>query len=110
MRLSELEKMLIYNTQKGASSHTLAGIRKEIQEKQKQMMDWHQVYLDEMRRGSRGGASEADDNANASMKQLMKDNRAQSTKLTEAERREYLETLREWEEVNGRLERLNYRI
>ena len=110
MRLSELERILEYNIEKGASSHTLAQIRKDIEAKQKQVMDWHQVYLEEMRRGTGGGASESDDNARTSMKQLMKDNRAQATKLTEAERKEYLETLREWEEVNGRLERLSYRI
>ena len=68
------------------------------------------VYWEELHRGEGGGASEADANARAGMKQLMKDNRLQSTKGTIKSRAEYREELEAWEEKNGKLDRLSRRI
>lgn len=67
---------------------------------------WMSCYLEDLHRGSGGGASESDSNKKTGMKQLMKDNRAIETKPTKEQQAEYKEALQEFEEEHGKLEKL----
>ena len=67
---------------------------------------WMSCYLEDLHRGSGGGASESDANKKAGMKQLMKDNRAIETKPTKEQQAEYKEALQEFEEEHEKLEKL----
>lgn len=78
---------------------------KEVQD-QKRFEGWMGCYLEDVHRGSGGGSSESDANKATRMKALMKDNRPVDVKPTQSQLTEYKEALREWEEENGKLERL----
>ena len=67
---------------------------------------WMSCYLEDLHRGEKGGASESDSNRKTGLKQLMKDNRDIETKLTKEQQAEYKETLQEFEEEHGKLEKL----
>lgn len=67
---------------------------------------WMSCYLEDLRRGEKGGASESDSNRKTSLKQLMKDNRPVGVKPTKAQLEKYKEELTKWEEENGKLEKL----
>lgn len=68
---------------------------------------WMSCYLEDVRRGERGGASEGDANKSTSMKQLMKDNRPVDVKPNRAMNEQYRAALEEWEKENGPLDRLS---
>lgn len=109
MDLRNLYKMLDYFRAKGASQKSILSLQEEIVAKELSLeqckLDWYEVYCEEQRRGNGGGSSENADTQTFSMT----DNRVQSTKWTESERRAYFTALAEWEEKNGKLERLSKR-
>lgn len=114
-KLKVIDEMIQYNLRKGASAHSLARLRQEKKDllrihkglKEERFREWYEVYMEDKRRGEGGGASESDANARTSLKQLMKDNRAQRTKLTQQEREDYFNELKAFEEEFGALPRLS---
>lgn len=83
-------------------------ISKEIQEEQRgQIMA---AYYADTHRGSKGGSSESDSNVRAGLKQLMKDNRSQECKWTDAEKQEIKTLTEEWEAKHGKLPKLSRSI
>lgn len=70
------------------------------------LKDWMSCYLEDLHRGERGGASESDSNRKTSLKQLMKDNRPVGVKPNKAQQEEYKQALAEFEEEQGKLEKL----
>ena len=66
--------------------------------------DWYGAYLEDLHRGSGGGSSEG---SMPVPKGIMNDNRALETKPKFEERRAYKEALEEWENENGKLEKLS---
>lgn len=75
-------------------------------QKEGKLEGWMSCYLEDLHRGEKGGASESDSNRKTSLKQLMKDNRDIETKPTKEQQAEYKETLQEFEEEHGKLEKL----
>ena len=65
------------------------------------------AYNSDRHRGSKGGSSESDSNSRASIKQRMKDNRAQECRPTKTQRDEIKALTEEWEAENGKLPRLS---
>lgn len=69
---------------------------------------WMEGYYADQRRGSGGGHSEGDtSNSAASLKQKLKDNRPIECKQTQAQREEYKEELKNWEETHEQLPKLS---
>lgn len=99
-----LQQMLDYN--KG-NSQTAAELRKEIKRLERRQggnEDWMEVYLEDRRRGSGGGGSDKEKCPN---KPRIRDNRPVECKWSSAEREEIKEKTKEWEEENGKLEKLS---
>lgn len=98
--------------------------RKDIKELNKELLEakqvqsaidggkyegWMSCYMDDRKRGGKGGASEGDtSNRATAMKSLMKDNRPVGVKPTKAQNEEYKEALTEFEEkVGEKMEKLS---
>lgn len=73
-------------------------------ERQKQIAAAY--YADTHRGSKRGGSSESDSNARASIKQAMKDNRSQECKWTHSEKEKIKTLTEEWEAEHGKLPKL----
>lgn len=74
---------------------------------EKKFEGWMACYMEDRRRGEKGGASESDANRSTRMKALMKDNRPVDVKPSKAQQEEYKAALEEWEDKNGKLDRLS---
>lgn len=88
----------------GASIQRLIKDRKRLQLIKDEEL--REVYNEEIRRGSRGGSSDSDANNRTSLKQKMKDNRAQECKPSLYDVAAYKEAVAKWEMENGSLEKL----
>lgn len=84
----------------------LAKKAKELQDAGK-YEGWMACYMEDRKRGEKGGASESDANRSTRMKALMKDNRPVDVKPTRVQQEEYKQALKEWEDEHGKLERLS---
>ena len=99
---------------KSSSKKLARGLREELKEarelqkaiQEKKYKGWMSCYLEDVHRGERGGQSEQDANNRTSLKQKMKDNRSIDVKPTQAQKAEYKEAVKTWEEEHGKLERL----
>lgn len=108
-KISLLECLL-----KGSSKKLARGLQEELAEaravqkaiQEKKYEGWMSCYLEDIHRGERGGQSEQDANNRTSLKQKMKDNRSVDVKPTQAQKAEYKEAVKAWEEEHGKLERL----
>lgn len=102
----ELQEMLEYNILKD-NKVMVQKLKRELKALTTiRELDIKQVYKEELKRGSRGGQSESDSNAKTGRKQLLKDNRALETKTTQKDREDYMEAVKDWEEKNGKLDKL----
>lgn len=109
--LKELDDLIELN--KG-NSNSLVKLRREREAFMEEYglvvtnSSWYESYLEDRRRGCRGGSSEQDSNNKTSLKQKMKDNRPVECKESVAQNREQVKKeLEKFEEEHGKLEKLS---